>query len=141
MKKSLFMKILVPIDGSEYSDKALLHACNIAQNQQSKLVIIYVVEKSPLNLLDRKEYVKLVKNYGKKILEKSQKTCIEQGVDPEIILKEGNIVNEIIKFAKIENCNLIIIGNKGLGATARLFLGSVSQKLVVGSPCSILIVK
>lgn len=141
MKKSLFMKILVPIDGSEYSHKALLHACDIAKNQQSKLIVIYVIEKSPLNLLDRKEYIKIVKNFGKKILEKAQKTCIEKGVDSQITLKEGNIVNEIIKFAKNENCNLIITGNKGLGATTRFLLGSVSQKLAVNSPCSVLIVK
>ena len=56
-------------------------------------------------------------------------------------MKEGNISNEIVKIAKNKNCNLIIIGNKGLGTAARFFLGSVSNKLANNSPCSILIVK
>ena len=53
----------------------------------------------------------------------------------------GNITNEITKLARKEQCNLIVVGNKGLGATARFFLGSVSNKLANNSPCSILIVK
>ena len=58
-----------------------------------------------------------------------------------MILKEGNVVNEIVKCAKKEKCNLIVIGQKGLGKTLRLFLGSVSNKLANKSPCSVLIVK
>jgi nucleotide-binding universal stress UspA family protein len=56
-------------------------------------------------------------------------------------MKEGNISNEIVKLAKNKKCNLIIVGSKGLGATARFFLGSISNKLANNSPCSILIVK
>jgi len=141
MKKSLYMKILVAIDGSDYSNKALLHACNIARTQQSKLILIYVIEKSTLNLLDKKEYLRLVKDFGKTVLEKAQKTCIQHGIESNIILKEGNVANEIIKHAKTENCNLIIMGNRGFGATTRFLLGSVSQKVAANSPCSILIIK
>jgi len=72
---------------------------------------------------------------------KGQETTTNKGIDSKIILKEGNITNEIIKLAQNEKCNLIIVGNKGLGATARFFLGSVSNKLVNNSPCSILIIK
>lgn len=141
MKKSLHMKILVPVDGSEFSNKALLQACNIAKNQQSQLSIIHIIEKPTLNFLDRSEYIKLVKKFGKKILSKAQKICTEQGIASKTILKEGNIVNEIIKIAKNDNYNLIVVGSKGLGAPARFILGSVSQKLAVNSPCSILIIK
>jgi nucleotide-binding universal stress UspA family protein len=59
----------------------------------------------------------------------------------KIFLKEGNIVNEIEKVAKKEKCNLIIVGNKGLGPVTRLLLGSVSNKISQSSSCSVLIVK
>ena len=141
MKKSLYMKILVAIDGSDYSNKALLHACNIARTQQSKLILMYVIEKSTLNLLDKKEYLRLVKDFGKTVLEKSQKTCIQYGIESTVLLKEGNVANEIIKYAKTGNCNLIIMGNRGFGATTRFLLGSVSQKVAANSPCSVMIIK
>ena len=142
MKKSLYMKILVPVDGSDYSTKALIQACNIAKSSESKVYIIFVAEKSPtLNLLDRKEFVTMLRNYGKKVLQKAEKIAIKEGIASKQVLKEGNVVNEITKYAKNEKCNLIVIGNKGLGATARFFLGSVSNKLANSAPCSVLIVK
>jgi nucleotide-binding universal stress UspA family protein len=142
MRKSLYMKILVPLDGSEYSEKALLHACDIGKNYHANLLLLYVIEKSlPINLLDRKEYLEILRKFGNKVLIKGKEITTNSGIDSKIILKEGNITNEIIKLAKNEKCNLIIVGNKGLGATTRFFLGSVSNKLANNSPCSILIVK
>jgi len=142
MRKSLYMKILVPMDGSEYSQKALLHACDIAKNYQSNLILLYVVEKSlPINLLDRKEYLEILRKFGNNVLIKGKKITTDNGIDSKIIIKEGNITNEINKLAKNEKCNLIVVGSKGLGSTARFLLGSVSNKLANNSPCSILIIK
>ena len=142
MRKSLYMNILVPLDGSEYSQKALLQACDLAKNYKSNLILIYVVDKPrSLNLLDKKEYLGILRKFGDKVLVKGRETAKKEGLDVTTIMKEGNITNEIVKIAKIKNCNLIIVGNKGLGATARFFLGSVSNKLANSSPCSILIVK
>ena len=136
------MKILVPLDGSEQSQKALFQACQLAKGLEGHIILLYVVEKSiPFNLLDRKEYLSILRKFGNRVLEKARKSAIQSGLDPKIVIKEGNIVNEISKLAKKEKCNLIIVGNKGLGKTARLFLGSVSNKLANSSPCSILIVK
>jgi len=142
MRKSFYMNILVPLDGSKYSEKALLHACDMAKNYKSRLILLYVVEKSlSINLLDKKEYLKILRKFGNKVLIKGKDITTQQGIDSKIIIKEGNIVNEIIKLAKSEKCNLIIVGSKGLGTTARFLLGSVSNKLANNSLCSILIIK
>ena len=142
MRKSLYMNILVPLDGSKYSEKALLHACDMAKNYQSRLILLYVVEKLiSINPLDRKAYLEMLRKVGNNVLLAGKKIATKQGMDSKIVIKEGNIANEIIKLAKKEQCNLIIVGNKGLGATARFFLGSISNKLANSSPCSILIVK
>ena len=138
----MYMKILVPIDGSEYSYKALLHACELAKIQNSKILLIYVVEKTiPINLLDRKEYLGILRKFGDKSLKKAEKISLGKGVEPKLIIKEGNVVNEITKCAQKEKCNLIVVGQKGLGATMKFLIGSVSNKLANKSPCSILIVK
>lgn len=142
MRKSLYMNILVPLDGSGDSQKALLQACDLAKNYQANLILVYVVEKShSLNLLDRKEYLEILRKFGNKVLIKGKQTAENKGIDVTTTMKEGNISNEIVKLAKNKKCNLIIVGSKGLGATARFFLGSISNKLANNSPCSILIVK
>ena len=142
MRKSLYMNILVPLDGSSYSEKALLHACDLAKNYQSRLILLYVVEKLVfINPLDRKVYLEMLRKVGNNVLTTGKKIATNQGMNSKIVIKEGNIANEIIKLAKKEQCNLIVMGNKGLGATARFLLGSISNKLANNSTCSILIVK
>ena len=137
-----FKKILVPIDGSIYSEKSLERACDFADAFGSGLILIYVVEKSiPINLLDRKEYLDILRKFGTNVLEKANKKLSKKGITAKIILKEGNIVNEIEKTVKKEKCDLIVVGNKGLGSVSRLLLGSVSNKISQSSSCSVLIVK
>ncbi len=137
-----FKRILVPLDGSKYSEKALQRACEIVNVFDSKLIVLYVVEKSlPFNLLDRKEYLDILRKFGNNTLEKSNKILSKKGITAKILLTEGNIVNEIEKIVKKEKCDLIIVGNKGLGSVTRFLLGSVSNKLAQSSSCSLLIVK
>lgn len=142
MTKNNFQNILVPLDGSKYSEKALERACEFVGAFGSTLYLIYVVEKSiPVNLLDRKEYLELLQKFGNNILNKAKIKLSKKGINAKTILKEGNISNEIEKVAKKENCDLIIVGNKGLGTVSRLILGSVSSKISQSSSCSVLIVK
>ncbi len=137
-----FKKILVPLDGSKYSKKALQRACEMVHAFDSQIILIYVVEKSiPVNLLDRKEYLQLLRKYGKKILSDADEILSKNGISGKFLIKEGNIVNEIDKVIKEEKCNLVVVGNKGLGTVARFLLGSVSNKLSQSSSCSIMIVK
>ncbi len=139
---SHFKKILVPLDGSKYSERALDRACEIVDAFDSKIILLYVVEKSiPINLLDRKEYLKILRAFGNKSLDSANKSLLKKGITPKILIKEGSIVNEIEKVVKSEKCNLIVVGNKGLGAVTRFLLGSVSNKLAQSSSCSLLIVK
>jgi len=137
-----FKNILVPLDGSIYSDKSLERASEFVDAFGSSLILIYVVEKSiPINLLDRKEYLEILRKFGTNVLEKANKKLSKKGITAKIFLKEGNIVNEIEKTMKNEKCDLIVVGNKGLGSVSRLILGSVSNKISQSSSCSVLIVK
>ena len=137
-----FKKILVPIDGSKFSEKALQRSCEFVNVFDSKIVLLYVVEKSlPINFLDRKEYLKILRKFGNQALKKANNLLSKKGITAKILLKEGNIVAEIEKVVKKEKCDLVIVGNKGLGSVTRFFLGSVSNKLAQSSSCSVLIVK
>lgn len=137
-----FKKILVPIDGSIYSEKSLERASEFVDAFGSRLILIYVVEKSiPINLLDRAEYLGILRKFGTNVLEKANKKLSKKGITAKVFLKEGHIVNEIEKIIKKENCDLIVVGNKGLGSISRLVLGSVSNKISQSSSCSVLIVK
>ena len=82
MRKSLYMNILVPLDGSSYSEKALLHACDLAKNYQSRLILLYVVEKLVfINPLDRKVYLEMLRKVGNNVLVIGKKIATKQGMD------------------------------------------------------------
>lgn len=137
-----YKKILVPIDGSKYSDKVLQRAYELANAFDSKIILLYVIEKPlPINFLDRKEYLDILQKFANKTLNKANNTLLQKGITAKILLKKGNVVSEIEKVAKNEKCDLIIVGSKGLGTVTRLLLGSVSNKLAQYSTCSLLIVK
>jgi len=141
-KKSSFSKILVPLDGSKYSEKALLRAIELVSAFDSEIILLYVIEKiHPVNFLDRNEYLKILRTFGEKTLQKADKKLQQKGITAKILLKEGHVVNEIEKTVKKEKCNLLIVGNKGLGSFTRFLLGSVSNKLAHSSSCTLLIVK
>ena len=135
-------KILVPLDGSKYSEKALLRAIELVTAFDSEIILLYVIEKiHPVNFLDRNEYLKILKTFGEKTLQKADKKLQQKGITAKILLKEGHVVTEIEKTVKKEKCNLLIVGNKGLGSFTRFLLGSVSNKLAHSSSCTLLIVK
>ena len=137
-----FKTILVPLDGSRYSKKALQRAIEIAHAFDSKIILVYVAEKSSINLLDRKEYMDMLRKFGKKTLDNGNKLLTKNRIPGKSLLKEGrSIVSEIERIVKSEKCDLVIVGNKGLGKVTGFLLGSVSNKLAQNSNCSLLIVK
>ena len=143
MKEKLYKKILACYDSSVNSSKAIKHAVYLARTYDAKLYVIYVVDKThPVNFLDRKEYQELVKDFGKKILKrKVQSIKNKEQITAEPILKQGNVADEIIKFAKNERCDLIVVGSKGFGAVLRFFLGSITNRLATHGKIPVLIVK
>ncbi len=143
MKKQLYKKILACYDGSENSSKAVKHAVELARTYDAKLYLIYVVDRiHALNFLDKNEYKKMVKDFGKKTLkEKIQSIKNKEHITAEPILKEGNVAVEIINFAKKEKCDLTVVGSNGFGAVLRFFLGSIANRLAMHGKIPILIVK
>jgi len=140
--KSDFSKILVCCDGSKYSENAIRKACTMAKKYYSELTLIHVVDRTrKSDVFAGSEYTQILRKYAKSTLEKAKKITNEEGFEPKIVTKEGNVANEIIKFSKEAKTDLIIVGSKGLGAVLQFFLGSVSSKIANHALCSVLIVK
>jgi nucleotide-binding universal stress UspA family protein len=137
-----YTKILVCCDGSKYSENAIKQACDLAKRYNSEVTLIHVVDKThKSDILAGNEYTQILRKYAKETLEKAQKTTKKEGIDPKIVTKEGNVANEIIKYSKDYDIDLIVVGSKGLGAVLKFFLGSISSKIANHSLCSVLIVK
>jgi nucleotide-binding universal stress UspA family protein len=81
------------------------------------------------------------KKFAETVLEDAKKVVSSMGEIKTAVIKEGNPAEEILKYAEEIGSNLIVMGNRGLSTFNKVLLGSVSQKILTHSCCSVLIVK
>ena len=136
------MKILVPVDGSAYSLKAVETACDLAKAKApSSLVLVAVAVEIPELSEGRYIYEKL-KAEAKIALDKAKEVAHKCGTVGEVLLATGaSPADEIVQVAKDQQADLIVIGSRGLAGKTRSFLGSTASQVVTYSPCSVLVVK
>ncbi len=136
------MKILVPVDGSTFSLKAVETACDLAQAQPpSSLVLVSVSMVMPE--LEEGAYVaEKMRAQAEKALAKAKEVAQGKGMTPAMLLASGpSPADEIVKIAKNEKADLIVIGSRGLAGKGRYFMGSTASQVVTHSHCSVLVVK
>ncbi len=142
------MKILVPVDGSEYSMKALNVAKDFAKTKGAKICLINVVpviEGIDLEI-SASEKDKLKEGMVKRADYIVQQACGALATEDVIaicreITASTSVTDAIIDFAEKEKVDLIIIGSRGLSPSSRFRMGSVASKVVRHSSCSVYVVK
>jgi nucleotide-binding universal stress UspA family protein len=145
----LFRRILVPLDGSEYADKALEVAIELAQKYSASIIMVHVVPVASAIVTGAEAvgssiFVDLrsrLEISGKHILDEASKRVQAAGLPVVTVLESGNAADKIIQVAEKEEADLIVIGDRGLGMVARFFLGSVATKVTQYAKCPVLIVK
>jgi nucleotide-binding universal stress UspA family protein len=130
-------KILVPIDGSEYADKAALKAAELARSYDAEITIMNVAQ--PFSMLLGFKSVEEMRREAESTAEKTAQKLKKQDAKAKALGVVGDPADEIVKAA--EKYDLIVMGSKGLRESRRFLVGSVTQKVVEHSPCSVLVVK
>lgn len=156
MFSKMLTRILVPIDGSKYSEKALTRAMELSHNLDSEIILFSVVYldyiSPPGGLLGltrtkseketMKKWAEIVREDTEKMLKLAVKRCDEKGISASYSIAHGNVANEILSFAKKKRISLIIIGSLGLHGIGKLkTLGSVSRKVSEEAKCPVLLVR
>ncbi|HEY3094666.1 MAG TPA: universal stress protein [Nitrososphaera sp.] len=141
----MFSKILVPVDGSDNSFRALDRAIFLAKTMGSRLTAMHVIENPPMVYVESQKLLNdLLANYraeSAKVLERCRQTAERSGVKLETVTAEGDAASNITGYADKEGFDLITIGSRGLGRFKEMVLGSVSNKVLHHTKCSVLIVK
>ena len=142
------MKVLVPVEGSKYSMEGIKVASDYAKSNSAGIYILtvtpYVADVDlELSVGERDRLLESMKKRGEDILEKSVTMLKSFGVNyiRTVLASSTSPAEEIVNFAVNEKIDLIVIGSRGMGATARFFLGSVAAKVVRYSPCCVYVVR
>ncbi|ELZ96726.1 UpsA domain-containing protein [Haloferax mucosum ATCC BAA-1512] len=141
----LYDRIIVPIDGSDGSERVAVHAAALAAVHGAELHGVYVVNAGSFAGLPMESSWEgvddLLRSDAEAALELLRRTAEAQNVPVETHVLEGSPSREIVEFAERGDCDLIVMGTHGRGGIDRLLLGSVAEKVVRASNVPVLTVR
>lgn len=136
----MFRKILVAVDGSKLSNKALSLAIDLGQRYGATLCLLYAFPHVS-DLLGSPQYERLLESrsmIGQALLEDARRQ-VGDALQVELQLIEGPPGPAILRIASEEGCDLIALGSRSHGQLSGLLLGSVSDSVAQRAPCPVLI--
>ncbi|WP_164472725.1 universal stress protein [Cohnella candidum] len=142
----IYHHILVAYDGSEAADKALKQAVELTErNMGSKLTVVHVLYRSALSFegfvgIIPGDYQEKLREYEDALIQKASERISVLSY-AEIIVVTGYPATVILETAADRNCDLIVMGSRGLGAFKEWMLGSVSHHVVQHARIPVLVVK
>jgi nucleotide-binding universal stress UspA family protein len=139
----MFHKILVAIDGSPASEKALAAAVDLAAHYRAELTAIGVAEvPKVVGMVDEVDEVRqAAEAHFHEIAKAAVEYARSRSVALRSVVVRGHAADSIVRFAESEAMNLIVIGQHGHSRIARFLLGSTSDRVSEHSPCSVMIVR
>ncbi len=142
-------RVLIPIDGSEASNKAVRLSGELAPRQGWKVILLHVLERPPVPDFTFPpdvvaQAMNQLRSYGHQILREAEDVLRAAGVDEisrELI--EGSAPETIIQRIEEDCCGMVVLGSTGLGRgkLSSLVFGSVAEQVIRRARIPALVVK
>ncbi len=143
-------KILLATDGSKFSNKAADYGLDMAKKLGAEVLALYVINMKHFELYALEHHDDItgyedenlrMRKEGEDALGYVVSGARKRGVSLNTRIVRGYPADEIIKAAKDEGADLIVVGNLGRTGIERMLLGSVSEAVVRHAPCPVLVVR
>jgi nucleotide-binding universal stress UspA family protein len=144
----MYQRILIPVDGSPTSDRALGEALALARQQNAQLQLLHVIEEihfvdieSSINYAELQE---TMRSSGNKVLTQAQTAVQQAGMTAETKLLEASgkrVASVIVAEAERWPADLIVIGTHGRTGFSRLLFGSVAEGVVRTASVPVLLIR
>jgi nucleotide-binding universal stress UspA family protein len=139
---SRFERILVAVDGSRHSDRAVAYAKELATRYASAVFLVHAFPHTS-DLIGYQDYERRVARRelaGQAVIDRARDALgAPSGVQEELL--EGPPADAILRVAETRHADLIVMGTRGLGDLGGLLLGSVSHKVIHSAACPVLVVR
>jgi len=138
----MFKNIVLAVDGSEYSHRAVEYARSLSERYEADLWLVHVFSHTS-DLLGYQDFEKLYakrKSAGQTVLDDAHKLLGSTTFNVHTELLEGSEAEAILTVAENHQADLIVMGTRGFGAVKGLLVGSVSRKVIHLSSCPVMVV-
>jgi len=146
----MYQRILVPVDGSDTSNKALVAALQMARESGGRVRLIHVVEQLAY-LTGYEQYggysgelVSAMREAGAKVLDDAMAIARSAGIEADSALydKLGERLAEVVAEAAREwDADLVVVGTHGRRGFGRMLLGSGAEQILRLSPLPVLVIR
>ncbi|MDW8325609.1 MAG: universal stress protein [Anaerolineales bacterium] len=148
----MFKRILVPLDGSALSERALAPALKIGELEGSRVTLV----RAPVVDLMLVPTVELYGNYSLRGMEHAverarreaheylsamQKAHARPNLELETVVAEGDPAGAILSTATARKSDLIVMSTHGYSGVTRWIMGSVTERVLSGAPCPVLVIR
>jgi len=143
-------KILVPTDFSEYSDKALQKALDIAKEEGSEILLFHVIHEdfqtcvvdycftgNEIESIKQRMFSAAKENMEKQLA----KSPLAKEIKVSVEVRNGIPYEEILKFQEEKGADLIVISSHGRSAITLFLMGNVTSRVLKRAKCEVLLVK
>lgn len=141
------LTLLIPVDGSEYSDRAVEYAIRRAGALREPVKVHLLNVQIPVKGVNVKLFISpesLDSHYrdeGLALLDGPRRALEAAGVACEHHISVGDPGEIAVEYARNKGCDEIVMGTKGRGAIAGAVMGSVAQKVIHLAPIPVVLVK
>lgn len=138
----MLKRILVPIDGTEHSWRALEYACELVSYTRGSLVVMTVLSGRMKQHIVEFGSDCLYVQMGDEVLDAAHAILSGKNIDCTYLLENDNdIAESILRAADEQDCDGIVLGSRGMGVLEGLFRNSVSSVIVENANVPVTIVK
>ena len=141
----MLKRILIAFDGSQQSYKAFDFALEISRlcpGAAPEIIVISVAQPpEPIDIVEMDAVIDSATQHYEELFKRLRERAKERGVEIKTEIAVGHPADQIIKYAKENSTDLVVVGQKGKSKIENWLLGSVSKRVATYSPCTVTIVK
>lgn len=139
----VYKSILVPFDGSEFSKKAIVRACELSKIDNAQVTVLYVIPRyeEMIGFFKTDSIKKSLMFEAQRIVDEAKGIASKQGVVVNTEITEGPSGEEILTTAFKLNNDLIVMGSHGWRGVSKAIMGSTAERVITNASCPILVVR
>jgi nucleotide-binding universal stress UspA family protein len=144
-------KIMVAVDFSEFTNKITNHAVQLAEDLSAELIFVNVINQRDIDMVNQitlhtdkisiKDYINRLIDDRKGLMQRLLKETSCKQIPHRFLIKKGVPFAELVKTAREENVDMVVMGTKGRSNIAGILFGSQAEKMFRHCPVPLLSIR
>lgn len=140
-------RILVPVDFSDSSSKAIRYGAEFAQRFGAELILVHILElpfypvEQGLGMVPPGMPDEVIPEVESRLAEERAAAGVDAAIAVRLIVREGKPFVELIRLAREESVDLIIIPTHGRTGLPHLLIGSTAERVATQATCPVLVMR